>query len=90
MAVETQPEFKQAASARFPGAAPITGTGRFAVLFRCTDQPSVVLYEFAIEARQVASDKCSHAFCRMEHFAVELKPAAQYQRPRFRRIHMDD
>lgn len=90
MAVETHPDFKQAAVARFPGAAPITGTGRFAVLFRCTERPSVRLFDFAMESQQVAAEKCSHAFCKMEHRAVELEPVPPKIRPTYRRIHVDD
>lgn len=90
MAVQEQYDFRQAARHRWPQAGPVTGAGRFAVIFRCPTRPFVRLFEMAAEAQQACSAKCEHAFCRMTHMAVELEPVQPKARPTYRRIHMDD
>jgi len=70
--------WQQAAQKRWPSAS-IEGDGPFALHAACSDAGHVRLFHFAIEARNGVYERCSHAFCKMQHSAFRLTPVQQTQ-----------
>jgi len=68
--------WQQSARKRWPGSQ-IFGDGPFAMHAQCCQAGTVWLYWFHAEVKQAQAATCGHAFCKMQHSAYLLKPAAQ-------------
>jgi hypothetical protein len=66
--------------------AQVFGDGPFAMHAQCCQAGTVWLYWFYAEVKAAQAANCGHAFCKYEHTAYQLKPAAQ-QATQFQAAH---